>query len=225
MSLRKTNNEMRAFLSRLVNLGDDGDVLNGFWTAYQGWFRPGAFDYLGIWEHGADLEIPLGIEKPSTLESRIAGRNRALHAIRDDMRAAWETPNLHERRWKLHPLRDRFNRQSAPNEECLSKPPAPNPADDAIVFLSLIAHKLKLCENPDCKVERYLIAVKKMPRFCGVCANVFRSSYKASWWEKKKNHANAKRRKEYRSKLRQKRTLKHKERLFKRAKRVEHVIQ
>src|SRR6267142_322265 len=157
MSLRKTDDEMRRFLSRFVNLSDDGDVLNGFWAAYRGWFRTGAFDYAGIWDHGAELEIPLGIEKPSTLESKIAGRNRALMTIRDIMRAAWETPGLRERQWKLHPLRDKLNRLSAPSEAELDQPPAPNYADDAIVFLSLKAHKLKLCDNPDCNVERYLI--------------------------------------------------------------------
>jgi hypothetical protein len=200
MGLRKTPDEQRKFLSRWVNLGDDVKAAKDFWSAFKDWFRPGAFEF-------SDYLFPLFDEGLSSGPAFIPsissdswpnGRHEALIGIRNLMRDAWKAGSVHERQWKLHPLRDKLNRLSASKEEDVDQPPPPNSADDAVVFLSSIAHKLKLCDNPNCEAEHYLIGKKKMPKFCHACANAKHSADKAGWWKKQKARINTERRREYR---------------------------
>lgn len=198
-SLRKTRVEQRRFLSEWVNLRDDSNALNGFWAKYKAWFRDGAFGLAGIWEARATDGWGGSVPTQDYWEQ---ARNKSLLEIRDLMRAAWEIPELHQRAWKLQPLRDRFNRLSAPTEEDLNQPPPPNDADDALALLYSIARKLKLCDNPDCKTERYLIGVKKLPRFCSFCADQSRAIYKSNWWKDNKQRINPNRKRDHRKRPR-----------------------
>lgn len=123
-------------------------------------------------------------------------RRAIVEELRDRLRAIWFAENESTARWRLFKLRfdvwlgsrPVMNRETHPDSKDQESLPLDEPIQQALHCLERNLHKLKRCENPECKTP-FFIADKGTRRYCsvGTCASGAQAEWKRRWWQEQGN--------------------------------------